>query len=133
MDDNKKYVILREIMNLVAPSDIKNKQISTYFHQEQERILRKKGKTIDTMSYDEFQQYQDTVQKIQGGQFYDADVDNEISYRTHGRRAHNKERTKDVLQKYYSLQAEKEYRKKRKKAMLKIGLDPKDPVSDQII
>jgi hypothetical protein len=35
-----------------------------------------------------------------------------------------------VLQKYYSFKAETEFQKKRKKAMKKIGLDPKDPVSD---
>lgn len=53
MDDNKKYIIMREIMNLVDPTDIKNKQISSFYKLEQERLLRKKGKTIDMMSEDE--------------------------------------------------------------------------------
>lgn len=35
--------------------------------------------------------------------------------------------------KYYKLKAENKYRRERKKAMLKLGLDPKDPASDQMI
>lgn len=35
--------------------------------------------------------------------------------------------------KYYKLKAEKKYRRERKKAMLKLGLDPEDPASDQIV
>lgn len=35
--------------------------------------------------------------------------------------------------KYYKLKAEMKYQRERKKAMLKLGLDPKDPASDLMI
>lgn len=76
LQDNKKYILMREIFNLVDPIDVRQKQIHSYFKKYLERKLVRQGKNTqdkEDLDDEEREEIEEVLFKIQGDLFYDAD------------------------------------------------------------